>query len=911
MTTPRDPPCPPLLRGGERDRVAVGGSHRVPPNEGAVHRWQPAHRRQSACRPRSGRLLPPLGRGGRGGRVRCQITRPIAFRPPLPRHLRPNSIHLLPNHLRNRLPDRFCQRKNGQFGMLACERSLQRSSQRFEFLRVLLLAVAWLAVALSGLAPVAAEDSASPAKPPDPADPSIYGIDLSNDDLEHWSFRPLAAVAPPVPQRDGEWVCNPVDAFVLKKLHAKGLSPAPPADDRTWLRRVSYDLVGLPPPPDEVDLFLKDKSDDRRSRAVERLLADPNYGIRWGRRWLDVVRYADTNGYERDGDKPSAWRYRDYVINSLNADKPFDRFLTEQLAGDELDDAGAESMIATTFLRLGTWDDEPADPTVDRYEQLDDIVGTVSATFLGLTLRCARCHNHKFEPLSQIDYARMLAIFEPLKRPQLGRIELDVAVGTAPELDLDQAAVARHEAALGAVKAQLKSLDDLVRERYFESGQTKLLPEAYAAHKLTEAQRTSAQDKLVRETQKQFDEELAVLRTADEARQREAFLAAAKTVETAVPSSLPRAYIWRESALPPPVTQVLRRGSPATPAGTVEPGFPAVLAACQAPGAPSAVSSRRQRSTLRRLALARWMTASTNPLVARVIVNRLWQGHFGDGLVSSENDFGVMGSTPSNQELLDWLANELHADRSAPEGAWRLKRIHKLIVLSNTYAQSSDRREEAARSDVDNSLLWRFPYRRLEAEAVRDAVLFINGRLNPRMGGPGVYPKIAREVLEGQSRPGSGWGKFDEREAARRSIYVFVKRSLLVPEMELLDFADTNTSCEQRPVSTIPTQALTLFNGDFLNAEAGHFAERLIREAGDDRNAQIERAYHLALCRGPTQEELSASQAFLDRQAAQIIAEDSAADRTGAGQPARDSRRVALAALCLVIYNLNEFVYVD
>ena len=820
MTMARDPPCPPLLRGGEYDRVADRWPHGVPAKEG-----------------------------------RSQIR------------------HLLP---------------------------------------ALLLVLALLSVGLSDLALVAADDAASPAKPPDPADPSTYGIELSNDDLEHWSFRPIATLAPPVPHSDAEWARNPIDAFVLNKLHAKGLAPAPLADDRTWLRRVSYDLIGLPPAPEVVDSFLQDESADRRGRAVDRLLADPNYGIRWGRRWLDVVRYADTNGYERDGDKPSAWRYRDYVINSLNADKPFDRFLTEQLAGDEIEDAGAESMIATTFLRLGTWDDEPADPTVDRYEQLDDILGTVSATFLGLTLRCARCHNHKFEPLSQIDYARMLAIFEPLKRPQLGRIDLDVAVGTPAELDSDQAAIARHEAALAAVKAQLKSLDDLVRERYFGLGQSKLSRDAYEAHKLTEDRRTSAQVKLVRETQKQFDEELAVLRTADEMRQREAFLSAGKTLEAAVPGALPRAYIWRESALPAPVTQVFRRGSPATPAGTVEPGYPAVLAVCEAPAAAPALSSQRPaRSTLRRLALARWMTAPTNPLVARVIVNRLWQGHFGEGLVSSENDFGVVGSSPSNQELLDWLANELRAGPAPQESAWRLKRIHKLIVLSNTYGQSSDRREEAARSDVDNSLLWRFPYRRLEAEAVRDAVLFINGRLSSRMGGPGVYPKIAREVLEGQSRPGNGWGKFDEREAARRSIYVFVKRSLLVPEMELLDFADTNTSCEQRPVSTIPTQALTLLNGDFLNVEAAHFAERLIREAGDEPGAQIERAYGLALCRGPTAEEKSAGLAFLDRQAAQVVAEDRTRDLTRADQPARNAPRVALAALCLVIYNLNEFVYVD
>jgi hypothetical protein len=781
---------------------------------------------------------------------------------------------------------------------------------------------------------------------PAPADPAIYGIELTTDDFAHWAFRAIAPVKPPVVDRDAEWTRNPIDAFVLEKLHAKGLAPSPPADDRTWLRRVSFDLVGLPPTPEQLETFLNDRSPQRRERVVDRMLADPNYGIRWGRRWLDVVRYADTNGYERDGDKPHAWRYRDYVVGSLNADKPFDRFLTEQIAGDELDDSNAETMIATTFLRLGTWDDEPADPKVDRYDQLDDIVGTVSATFLGLTLRCARCHNHKFEPLSQLDYARMVAIFDPLQRPQNERNDLDVAVGTRAELADNDAAVARHDAAVKSLKEQIESLDNVVRERYFRSGESKLPREAYEAHKLAAANRTAAQIQLAKETQKQFDEELSQVRTVDETRQREAFAAAVKSIDGAAPSTLPRAYIWRESHGPAPVTQVFRRGSPATPAGTVDPGFPAVLAECQMP---IATPDPAARTTRRRLSLARWMTGPKNPLVARVIVNRIWQGHFGEGIVSTENDFGVMGNLPSHPELLDWLANELREPSSgrvdtnsqsnetppAPPlrrggnnenssdspllrggddelqtgrgQAWRLKRIHKLIVLSSTYAQSSDFRDEGAKVDVDNSLLWRFPYRRLEAEAVRDSVLAVNGRLDQRMGGPGVYPKIAREVLEGQSRPGLGWGKFDEREAFRRSIYVFVKRSLLLPEMELLDFADTTTSCEQRPVSTIPTQALTLLNGEFLNDEGRHFAKRLVPEAGGDALAQVDRAFRLALCRPPTAEEKRSAQAFLDRQRRRIVDEDQA----NASGPPRNAAEVALEALCLVLYNLNEFVYVD
>ncbi|MBI5761763.1 MAG: DUF1553 domain-containing protein [Planctomycetales bacterium] len=753
------------------------------------------------------------------------------------------------------------------------------------------VAVATLLACRLGAADANAPADATPAPP----DPDVYAIRQTDDDRNHWAFRPVPPVQPPTLGRQADWVRNPIDSFILQRLHERGMSPSPAADDRTWLRRVSFDLIGLPPTPEQVDEFLNDTSPNARERVVDRLLADTGYGVRWGRRWLDVVRYADTNGYERDGNKPHVWRYRDYVIDSLNADKPFDRFLTEQLAGDELDDANAESMIATTFLRLGTWDDEPADPLVDRYDQLDDVIGTVSATFLGLTLRCARCHNHKFEPLSQIDYARMLAVFEPLKRPQRDREELDVAVGTREERTNYSAAVARRDAALQSLRDQLKVLDDQVRERFFRNKPTQLTAEAIEAHRLPETQRNAAQKKLAKETQKQFDDDVAKIRTADEQRQRSGFESASQAIQSSGPTELPRAYILHEPAGPPPVTQVFRRGNPTTPAGVVSPGIPVVLSGTATPALPPS-----DRATRHRLSLATWMTDAKNPLVSRVIVNRLWQGHFGNGLVGTENDFGTAGDAPTHPELLDWLAAELLRN------GWRLKPIHKLIVLSNTYGQSSVRREDAEKLDTANDLLWRFPYRRLEAEAIRDAVLAVNGQLNLKMSGPGMFPRIAPEVLAGQSRPGAGWGAFDEREASRRSVFVFVKRSLVVPEFELLDFADTNASCEQRPVSTIPTQALTLLNGEFFNQQAKHFAERLIRDTGADPTPQIAKAYHLALSRPPTSEEVAAALAFLDRQAKRLRDEAGTAE-----QPSADPTKLALQALCLVLYNLNEFVYVD
>ncbi|MCY2965205.1 MAG: DUF1549 and DUF1553 domain-containing protein [Planctomycetota bacterium] len=754
---------------------------------------------------------------------------------------------------------------------------------------------------------------------PQKADVAVYGITPEPQHYQHWAFVPPAR--PSVPSTPASQSSNPIDRFIAAALAERGLAINQPADPSTWLRRVTIDLTGLPPSAEEIAAFAADHDPDARARVVDRLLADPGYGVRWGRRWLDVARFAETNGYERDGPKSNAWRYRDWVIDSLNRDKPYDRFVIEQMSGDELPDRSAETLIATTFLRLGTWDDEPADPVVDRYEQLDDIVGTVSTAFLGLTLRCARCHNHKFEPLSQIDYASFLSVFDPMKRPQEGRSDLDVAVGTDRELAEHKGAVARQEAAVQAVRQQLSLVTSQVRDRYFLGGPKRLSPAAFEAHRLPPDQRNPEQKSLVEKTNADLLADLADSSTPDERRQQMQFESALRALADAAPAPLPRAYIWQEPAGPPALTQVFRRGNPATPAGVVDPGIPKVLSRTAQPvsftgsdkttagnpgGGSAVTTSPHANTSQRRTALARWMTDRGNPLVARVIVNRLWQGHFGEGLVSSENDFGVMGSPPSHPELLDWLANSLM------DNGWSLKSIHRLIVLSETYAQSSEWNEAGSKVDVDNRLLWRFPYRRLEAEVVRDTVLVASGRLNHAMGGPGVFPKIHQAVLEGQSRPGDGWGKPDAVSASRRSAYVYVKRSLLVPELELLDFADTTSSCEQRVVSTIPTQALTLLNGEFFNEQARSMADRVRREspAGDTRAtsqaaAWVTHGYRLAVGRLPTPEELSESVDFLNRQRRRL-------EQETAGKVTGDElEQRALATWCLVLFNLNEFAYVD
>jgi hypothetical protein len=613
-----------------------------------------------------------------------------------------------------------------------------------------------------------------------------YDAKITAADRRHWAFQPVRRPAVPA-VKDASWVRNPIDAFVLARLEARGWKPSPPAGPHALLRRVYLDLVGLPPTPEEQQAFLRDRSPDAFGRMTERLLASPHHGERWGRHWLDLVRYAETNGYERDADRPFVWRYRDYVIRSFNEDLPFDHFIREQLAGDELPDAGPDSLIATGYYRLGPWDDEPADPLEDRFDQLDDLVSTTGLAFLGLTLGCARCHDHKFEPITMHDYYRLAAVFSGLRRPVNGRTELTLPAG-------------------------------LGRQGYF----------------------------------------------------------------------------MHEPSSRPPATHLLLRGKASRPGPRVEPGFPAVLVARQ-PALPAAEG----RTSRRRLTLARWVASPDNPLTARVIVNRVWQWHFGEGLVRTPSDFGTAGDRPSHPELLDWLADEF------VKGGWSLRRLHRLILASNTYRMSKHWRPQCGRDDPENRLLWRVPYRRLEAEAIRDSMLAVSGRLNAKMFGLWTYPEVPKEALAGSSDPDKIWKAFDEREASRRTVYAHVKRSFVVPLLEVLDLCDTTRSSDRRLVTTVAPQALSLFNGAFANRQARHLAERLVREAGPDPEKQIERAYLLALCRPPTADERAAMLRFLQQGASR--GRQPPEERP----PGADAPGSPLEQLCRVLLNLNEIVYPD
>jgi hypothetical protein len=677
---------------------------------------------------------------------------------------------------------------------------------------------------------------------------------ITDEDRKHWSFQPMRR---PELKGSGFGVHGSgqaIDALVLGRLKAKGLSLSSPADRRELIRRAYFDLLGLPPSPEEVDAFVADESANAYEHLIDRLLESPQYGERWARHWLDLVRFGQTNGYEFDEEKREAWRYRDYVIRALNEDKPYDRFVLEQIAGDELPDATPDSIIATGFYRLGVWDKEPDDKQVALVEEYDDMVRTAGETFLGLTIGCARCHDHKFDPISQEDYYRMTACFRGIK-----------PTGNNPT----EPAHWRFDP--DAVYTPLTGADDLAKWR-------------------------------------------AVQRKAERVRNGggspgQALDRANRLIEN-FKRSATKSLSAREGSEGPPPTHVLVRGNPHTPAAEVPPGTLKVLdpmlpAADFTPPTRQAWNDYRRElaewgvveTSGRRLALARWITDPRNPLSARVIVNRLWQHHFGRGIVPTPSDFGRTGQPPTNIELLDYLASELIA------GGWRLKALHKQIMLSETYRQSSRIDSDAGVSiDPDNALCWRQNAQRMDAESLRDSILAVSGRLNLRMGGRGIFPKLAAEVLATQSRPGSGWDDSSPEEESRRSIYIYAKRTLRVPLMESLDQPSSESHAAARPTTTIAPQALMLLNSTFIDEQSAAFAQRLERECGSEPSAQIERAYRLALGRKPSEDEMAMLRLFIERQraawATDEITKDSAAQK-------------ALAAVCKLVLNLNEFAYVD
>lgn len=1002
---------------------------------------------------------------------------------------------------------------------------------------------------------------------------------------QYWAYQPIKRpVPPPRPASVApEAIANPIDAFIASRVAEAGLSPSAPADPIALVRRAYYDLLGLPPTPAQVEAFTRDPSSAAYEKLIDTLLESPHYGEKWGRHWLDLVRYAESNGYERDSAKPHAWRYRDYVINAFNQDKPYDRFLIEQLAGDELDNPSLETLTATGYYRLGIWDDEPADRPLAKFDAFDGIVSTTAQVMLGMSLNCARCHDHKKDPLPHRDYYRMLAFFRDVSdmNGRNTRIVADqnqqaeqrrlIAEKESREARLygeifglqqqflaawrkaDEAAKSRSKDGVSPEKAskteaedgdELAAVPDIAELSYrfyrdtFESlpdfGQLKaetqgpivdgfvslapasrqeaiglvfegrlkvptageytfdydategirlvvgnqtlvnqpskgrhagevkatlaagLLPlrleyfngygkprlrlgwkasdgdrrplsldgqsQGGAGRVLLADSRSQAQtwsytmqkpgddwasiafdasrwkrgpggfgtngtpgamvrtewrtndiwlrttftlDRLPRQLALDLhhDEDVEVYLNGAKIHSAQGYLREYERVplgreaarklrmgenvlavhcrqtgggqyidvglaeaggvadfatllkrdggrvwDAALVGKLER--LTREleesrKAKPPEAgievmcvseagraeTFVLLRGNPGAEGEKVAPGFPAVLCSTDNESASPAKLSGdvANVSSGKRRALAEWIVGPSNPLAARVMANRLWQYHFGRGIVPTPNDFGLLGELPTHPQLLDWLASELR------DGGWRLKRMHKLIMTSATYRQSSAGNPAALAKDPGNDLWWRYPMRRLTAEEIRDSILAVSGRINLQLGGPSVYPPIPREVLAGQSVPGAGWGKATPEEASRRSVYIHVKRSLAVPLLSLNDAADTDNSCPVRYTTTVPTQALGMLNGEFTNEQAAFLARRLMTEKPGDLAAQCGLAAKLVSSRPLSEVDL--------RDDLKLIAD--LRERHGL------SAEAALTQYCLLLLNTNAFVYLD
>jgi hypothetical protein len=704
-----------------------------------------------------------------------------------------------------------------------------------------------------------------------------------------WSFKPPVLPAQPAVENRA-WLKTAVDAFVLAKLEEAGLAPSPPAPRRVLIRRVYMDLIGLPPTPEEVRAFEADQSPDAWEKVVDRLLASPHYGERWGRHWLDLVRYADSSGFEGDKDRPLAYRYRDYVIEAFNKDKPYDQFVREQLAGDEIRPGDREAIIATGYLACGQEDFAMVKLPMTRADELDDLVSTTGSVFLGLTVGCARCHDHKYDPVTQTDYYRLQALFAPAERRE---IEIPT-----PE---ERRAYEERNQEINLEVTPLLDRAEPLRERGTE------LAKQAGHEKPTDEQILAALPEAERTALKELEAQI-------------------KAVEAKRPQ-LPKALAVTDKYPEWEPVHLLIRGDANHRGPVVPPGFILALPGGSAEVGPEAAS---KKTTGRRRALSTWLVSPQNPLTARVWMNRVWRQHFGRGLVNTPSNFGINGETPSHPELLDWLALKFTSL------GWRLKPMHRLMLLSATYQQSSSvpvdssrrragedarapqvsaRREagedaraphgsvqpqtlnaqrptpNAQRLDPQNRLYWRMPVRRLEAEAVRDSILSVAGTLNREMGGPPVHPPVDPS-LRADTFQGFNWPEGeDSPKTWRRSVYVKVKRSLLFPQLEVFDCPEISASVAQRNVTTTPNQALTMLNDPLILRQSGFFAERVAKEAGPEPSRQVEHAYWLAFGRPPTDNEKGLALRFLKTR-----------------EPAGD--RSPLADFCHALINLSEFVYV-
>ncbi|MDX1981999.1 MAG: DUF1549 and DUF1553 domain-containing protein [Bryobacteraceae bacterium] len=693
-----------------------------------------------------------------------------------------------------------------------------------------------------------------------------------------WSFQPIAKTAPPAVQNRSA-VKNDIDAFIVAKLEAKGIRPNSTADKITLLRRASLDLTGLPPTPEEAQAFLADNSPNAWANQIDRLLNSPRYGERWARHWLDLARYADSEGFKSDETRPNIWRYRDYVINSFNADKPYDRFVKEQIAGDEIYPNDPQAVIATGFNRHFPDESNARNLMQRRQELLFDVTDVVGSTFMGLTVGCAKCHDHKFDPILQKDYYRLQAFFSNT------RIEDNLVLADGERRRQYEAKYSVWDARTAAIRGEMSKLVEPVRKQLWKDGFDKFPPEIQDSITTEPEKRTPIQWHMYYKARPQVEipEETAAKKLKGPVATRYAALAKElKTFDDIKPAGLPVAQTMIDNASAPPKTHVLKVGVYNAYQEEVEPGFLTLLDG----GAPAKIEKPASvNSSGRRTALANWLADPKNPLTARVMVNRIWHYHFGRGLSGNPSDFGLMGERPSHPELLDYLA------ATFIENGWSIKKMHRMILLSNTYQLSSAYDESAARLDSGNRLLWRFGRRRLEGETVRDAMLAVSGKLNLKMHGPGVFPPLPPGVITR-----GGWKMDeDESEANRRSVYVFVRRNTRYPMFEAFDMPDTHESCARRNMTTSAGQALELMNNELVLDWSRSLAARVSNDAaGMSPQSQIERAYKLVYSRTPNAAEVKAAEAFLERH-----------------DKVTGNRQTTLVDFCHMLLNSNEFLYLN
>jgi len=752
----------------------------------------------------------------------------------------------------------------------------------------------WGAVALT----------AAPAKPSAATLAALENRTITPDERNYWAFK--LPVQAPLPEVDDKTLTNPIDRFLEQARRARGLKAAPRADRDTLVRRAYLDLLGLPPTPAQVDAFVADRSPNAWEHLIDTLLASPHYGERYGRMWLDVARYADSAGFEYDMHRPNAWRYRDYVIKSFNDDKPYTQFLVEQIAGDEMDGRTNESLIATGFLRMGprVLFREKDNPE-RRYDYLDEMIGTIGKGTLGLTGNCARCHNHKFDPIAQKDYYSLEASL-------FGYVETEVPLAPKPEAD----AYLTKNAEITAKIADLRRQVDRLEQPFRQTLQLEWIKQHSPQHIVQvilkpEAERTPGDKLLAEQVMKAANVPAAQVDRAlppAQAAQKKDLAARIAALEKERPKPLPMAEIvtdgdYRSSPLAegddtvscPKCRVPVPGAGPYLPTGPgryqvppsyfliggdverhgslMKPGFIQVITVGTPP---TEVPRPDGRTSGRRLALAQWIASPQNPMTARVIVNRLWQKHFGRGIVATLENFGKMGDRPTHQELLDWMAVEFM------NGGWSLKKINKMMMMSEAYQMASAFEDPAdVKADLENAYLWRYRPQRLDAEIVRDSMLAVGGNINLEVGGEPIFPFMPKDLLAGQYR--GKWANTPDGPAAwRRGVYVYQRRSLPYPMFDTFDHPDMNVTAGARHVSTVPTQALTLLNNPFVLAEADLFAAR-IRQQATDPESQVNAAYRLALARPAAPAEIAIG--------ADLI------------------RTQSLASFAHVVLNLDEFLY--